>query len=152
MKEETIHFHFLLDESRFSEMCTTMELKELNWLCKHMKNVRSCQPCISMNVCTEFSKAHVLPCEYRETYNFFQETPFGKFQVIWPCRTSFTVFIENASKSNWIQPSGLQNWHPEKNSELLTSLFWNLRCIPIHLYRLDRVPLTVKDDVPKLID
>ena len=69
MKEETIHFHFLLDESRFSDMCTTME--------------------------------------YRETYNFFQETPFGKFQVIWPCRTSFMVFIENTSKSNWIQPSGL---------------------------------------------
>ena len=28
--------------------------KELNWLCKHMKNVRSCQPCTSMNF---FSKA-----------------------------------------------------------------------------------------------
>ena len=29
-----------------------------------MKNVRSNQPCISMNFCTEFSKAQVLPCEY----------------------------------------------------------------------------------------
>ena len=32
-----------------------MELKEL-WLCKHIKNVRSSQLCISMNICTEFSK------------------------------------------------------------------------------------------------
>ena len=51
-----------------------MELKELNWLCKHIKNVRPSQPCISMNFCTKFSKAHVLPCEivkkrvFRNTY------------------------------------------------------------------------------------
>ena len=38
-----------------------MELKELNWLCKHMKKVRSSQPCISMNFCTEFRKARVFP-------------------------------------------------------------------------------------------
>ena len=37
------------DESRFSDSCTITELKELNLLCKHMKNVRSSQPCISMN-------------------------------------------------------------------------------------------------------
>ena len=35
-----------------------MELKELNWLCKHMKNFRSSQPCTSMNFCTEFSVKH----------------------------------------------------------------------------------------------
>ena len=34
-----------------------MELKELNLLCKHMKNVRSRQPCISMNFCTESSSS-----------------------------------------------------------------------------------------------
>ena len=28
-----------------------------------MKKVRSSQPCISMNFCTEFSKAQVFPCE-----------------------------------------------------------------------------------------
>ena len=38
---------------------TIMELKELNWLCKHMKKVRSSQLCISMNFCTEFSKTQV---------------------------------------------------------------------------------------------
>ena len=32
-----------------------------NWLCKHMKKVRSSQPCISINFC----KVQVLPCEYR---------------------------------------------------------------------------------------
>ena len=32
-----------------SEICTIMELKELNLLCSHMKNVRSSQPCISIN-------------------------------------------------------------------------------------------------------
>ena len=30
-----------------------------------LKNVRRSQPFISMNFCTEFSKAQVLPCEYR---------------------------------------------------------------------------------------
>ena len=29
-----------------------------------MKNIRSSQPCTSMNFCTEFSKAQVLPCKY----------------------------------------------------------------------------------------
>ena len=50
-------FYCLFDESRFSDICTIMELKELNnLLCKHLKSVRSSQPCISMNFCTEFSK------------------------------------------------------------------------------------------------
>ena len=60
LKEATIYFYCLLDESLFSDICTIMELKELNWLCKHMKNVRSSQPFISMNF---FSKAQVLPYE-----------------------------------------------------------------------------------------
>ena len=55
-------FYSLFDESRFSNTCTTIELKELNWLCKHVKNIRSDRPCISMNFCTEFSKAQVFPC------------------------------------------------------------------------------------------
>ena len=37
------------DESRFADTCTIIEWKELNWLCKHMKNVRSSQSGISMN-------------------------------------------------------------------------------------------------------
>ena len=64
LKEATIHFYCLFDESRFSDICTITELKELNWLCKHMKNVSSSQPCISMNFFTEFSKVQVFPCEY----------------------------------------------------------------------------------------
>ena len=39
------------------------ELKELNRLCKHIKNVRRSQPCILMNFCTKCSKAQVLPCD-----------------------------------------------------------------------------------------
>ena len=35
---------------------------------KHMKNVGSSQSCISMNFWTEFSKAQVFPCEYRQIY------------------------------------------------------------------------------------
>ena len=31
----------LFDESRFSGICTIKELKELNWLCKHIKNVNT---------------------------------------------------------------------------------------------------------------
>ena len=30
LKEATIHFHCLLDESYFSDICTIIELKELN--------------------------------------------------------------------------------------------------------------------------
>ena len=37
LKEATIHFYCLSDESRFSGICTITELEELNWLCKHMK-------------------------------------------------------------------------------------------------------------------
>ena len=49
----------------FQTSVRQMELKELNLLGKHMKNVRSSQPCVSMNFCTEFSKKPVLPYEYR---------------------------------------------------------------------------------------
>ena len=37
LKEATIHFYCLFGESRFSDICTTMELKELNWLCNLWK-------------------------------------------------------------------------------------------------------------------
>ena len=67
-KEAIIHFYCLFHESRFSGICTIIELKWLNWLCKYMKNVRSSQPGVSVNFCTEFSKAQVFPCEYREIY------------------------------------------------------------------------------------
>ena len=62
LKEATIHFYCLFDELHFSDICTIIELKELNLLRKHMKNVRSSQRCISMNF---FCKARVLPCEYQ---------------------------------------------------------------------------------------
>ena len=42
-----------------------MELKELNSLSKPMKHVRSSQPYISMNICTEFGKTQVFPFVYR---------------------------------------------------------------------------------------
>ena len=54
LKEVIIHFYYILDESRFSDICTIMELKKLNLLCKHVKNIKSSEPCISMNF---FSKA-----------------------------------------------------------------------------------------------
>ena len=41
LKEATIHFYCLFDESRFSDICTIMELKELYWLCKHMKTLEA---------------------------------------------------------------------------------------------------------------
>ena len=34
-----------------------IELKELHWLCKHIKNVRSSQSCVSINFCTESSSS-----------------------------------------------------------------------------------------------
>ena len=51
------YFYCLLDESCFSGICTIIELNELNWLCKHMKNFRRNQPCILMNFCTELSSS-----------------------------------------------------------------------------------------------
>ena len=57
LKEATIHFYCLLDESRFSDIYVIIELKELNWLRRHMKNNRSSQLCISMNFCTESSSS-----------------------------------------------------------------------------------------------
>ena len=54
----------VLEVARFSDICTIIELKELNCLCKHTKNVRSSQSCISMNFYTELSKEKVLPCEH----------------------------------------------------------------------------------------
>ena len=32
LKEATIHFYCQFDESRFSDICTIVELQELNWL------------------------------------------------------------------------------------------------------------------------
>ena len=52
LKEATIHFYYIIGQSRFSDICMKMELKELN--CS--------QSCISVNF---FSKAQVLPCVYR---------------------------------------------------------------------------------------
>ena len=40
-----------------NDICTIIELKELNCLCKHTKKVRSSQSCISMNFCTEWSSS-----------------------------------------------------------------------------------------------
>ena len=64
VKEATIHFYCLFDESCFPGMYDK-GIKELIWLCKHMKNVRSSQACLSMIFCTEFGKAQVLSCEHR---------------------------------------------------------------------------------------
>ena len=58
-KKQPFIFYRLFDKSRFSDICTIIQVKELNWLCKHTKNVKSSQPCISMNFCTELSKEQV---------------------------------------------------------------------------------------------
>ena len=36
LKEATIHFYCLFDELHFPDICAIMELKEVNWLCKHI--------------------------------------------------------------------------------------------------------------------
>ena len=68
LKEAIIHFYCLFDESRFSDICTIMESKELNQLRKQIKYFRSSQP-ISMNFCTEFSKAQVIALSIVNTIN-----------------------------------------------------------------------------------
>ena len=55
LKEAIIHFYCLFDESRFSDICTIIELKERNWLCKRQKKKKSekCQkqPTLCLNEC-----------------------------------------------------------------------------------------------------
>ena len=44
--------------------CTIIELKEPNWLCKHMKTSEAVNVVLQwIFVLNEFSKAQVLPCE-----------------------------------------------------------------------------------------
>ena len=60
LKETTIHFYYLLDESCFSDICTIIESKELNWLCKHKK--RQKQPTLYFNeFCAESSFSMWVP-------------------------------------------------------------------------------------------
>ena len=83
LKEATIRFYCLFDESRFSDICTIIELKELNWLCKHTKNVRSSQPFTSMNFCTKFSKAevfHVSTVNTVKVYKKFRKAVFRRLK------------------------------------------------------------------------
>ena len=99
LKEATIHFYCLFDKSRSSDICTIMELKKLNWQCKHMKNVRSHQPCISKNFSTEFSKAQVLLCEYRKVQvrvyiREYQMLVFRKDWCIWVKKWGYFHFIQ----------------------------------------------------------
>ena len=49
LKEATTHFYYIFDESRFSDLCTIMELKELNWLCKQTYEKRQKQPTLYFN-------------------------------------------------------------------------------------------------------
>ena len=101
LKEATIHVYCLFDESRFSNNCIIIELKELNWLCKHIKKVRNSQPYISMNFCTEFSKAQAFPCVYR--WRLKEDAP------------ERTIFIFQTHPSKGVQKNMLKVWVFTKN-------------------------------------
>ena len=67
-------------------------------MCKHTKNVRSSQPCISMNFLYWISKAHVFPCVYRYTvcfpvkyFSYFRKyfTYFCMPSIWWNCQNIF---------------------------------------------------------------
>ena len=79
-----------------------------------MKNVRSSQPCISINFCTELSETQFLPCQYRQmnlilnnigaTAADSHQPKFGFERTLgFPC--IFTLFvrvvIQNALQSKY---------------------------------------------------
>ena len=79
-----------------------------------MKNVRSSQPCISINFCTELSETQFLPCQYRQmnlilnnigaTAADSHQPKFGFERTLgFPC--IFTLFvrvvIQNAFQSKY---------------------------------------------------
>ena len=80
LKEATIHFYCLFDESHYSDISTMIELNEINWLSKHMKNVRSSQPCISMNLVLNSAKNKFFHVSIVEL--FIQMAPHNKLIII----------------------------------------------------------------------
>ena len=61
-----------------------------------MGNVRKSQPCVSMNFCTEYSKAQIFPCEYSLVYFEFVFSSFT--YLLFNCRSSvFNVNFEHIS-------------------------------------------------------
>ena len=53
---ETFIFNPFVPNAPFLFPLKTMECIELDWLCKHMKNIRSSQASVSINSSTELSK------------------------------------------------------------------------------------------------
>ena len=104
LKEATIHFYCLFDESSFSDICTITELKEPNWFCEYMKNVRSSQPCISMNFVLNSVK-----------HKFFPVCIVNYVQVFW-FLTKWTCFllVYYASNSSFEISGG--SYNPSQNT------------------------------------
>ena len=54
-----------------------MECVELNWLCKHIKKVKSIQASISINSCTEMSRKQSVPVSiFKKSKNYFSHETF----------------------------------------------------------------------------
>ena len=77
-----------------------------------MRNVRSSQPCISMNFCTEFSKAQVFPCEYRPSRQIlFPAMPRRHPTPLSPGRPLNILFHRPADVPIWC-PMNVLLWRP----------------------------------------
>ena len=61
---------------------TIMELKELIWLCKHMKNVRSSQPCTLMNFGTQFLYVGIVN-RYLVKNNYLTSLTLENIRLVW---------------------------------------------------------------------
>ena len=108
LKEATIHFYCVFDESRYSDanynsdaihICTIMELKELNSLSKQMKNVRSSQPRISMNFVLNSAKSKFFHVSIVKLPSVVSSNPFltGNFL----CNKTWARFIVSP-ESHWL--------------------------------------------------
>ena len=75
----------LFDKPPFSNICSfwngTMKSVELNWLCKHMKNVRSSQASISINSFTELSKMQFSTLLQKNTYSLRFHFKFSRKNI-----------------------------------------------------------------------
>ena len=77
LKGATIHFYCLFDELHFQTSVIIMECIEFNWLCKHIKKIKSSQPAIPVlnwvkhhpfpvSIVKEILQHSFFSCEYCE--------------------------------------------------------------------------------------
>ena len=98
-------FYCLFDASRFSDICTIKELKELNWLRKHMKIVRSSQPSISKNFVLNSAKHKFFHLSIVNITNYADDNTLSEL-----CNTIEEVILLLQSSSRFFHCDRSTRW------------------------------------------